>query len=321
VRSDKRQSCRFPVPDLRQEGELRFGDIRMPIRVLDQSATGFAAMALQPSDVAVGSKGLLRAGDDWFEISLVNCTPIEPPESEDDSSVDDQTQFFRLGLYRLADISDPDEKQPGWMQPLLHVCFSNVMPEKSSALGFGLLFVFIVVVLPVMAILIIQQSNSNKVVDAKGFRKNIAGQAIETKANPDWESIPTTTRSIAKSMITAENTPTYLGRLANYADDLINIIRSTPGASVFMVPEVITKLGITETQKHQLKQIIDTTNDVVNEWEILRNRAISPEEYQKLLQSARNNAMQVLTDDQRIKWQILSEENSPNKNPKTKNDN
>lgn len=321
VRSEKRKSWRFPVPNLRQDGELRFGDICLPVRVLDQSASGFAAMAWQACDVDIGSTGLLRAGEDWFEIRLINCMPMEPPESEEDSEPDDQMQCFRLGLYRLADIIDPDEKQAGWLWPVFRVQYGNVMPGNSTTLGFGVLFVLVVVVLPVIAILILQSFSGNKVGDSTGLTKSIAATERYGKTEPDWERLSSTTQSKATSIINPNINAASLGRLANYTEDLISIIRGNPGASVFMVPEVIHKLGITEEQKHQLQQIVDATTDVVDELETQLNGTISSEEYQKLLSTARNSALQLLTDDQRTKWQILSDEKTPNKNvPKIKND-
>jgi hypothetical protein len=309
------------MPILRQDGELRFGDICLPVRVLDQSANGFAAMAWEACNVEAGSTGLFRAGEDWFEIRLINCIPMDPQELEEDSETDDQMQCFRLGLYRLADISDPDVKQRGWMWPVFRVQYGNVMPGNSTTLGFGVIFVLFVVVLPLMAILILQSFKGDKVGDSAGLTKSIAATAKRGNTEPDWERLSSTAQSKATSIIDPNVDAAPLGRLANYAEDLLSIIRSNPGASVFMVPEVIQKLGITETQKDQLKQIVEATNDIVNELETQLNRSISTEEYQKLLSTARNSAMQLLTDDQRTKWQILSDEKTAKKNiPKIKKD-
>jgi small-conductance mechanosensitive channel len=83
----------------------------------------------------------------------------------------------------------------------------------------------------------------------------------------------------------------------------------------------VRSLGITEEQQQHLQQIVDATSQLITDVEDQLNGAISPEQYQKLLSFARNNALQSLTDQQRAKWQKISGEKPQNKSvPAAKDD-
>jgi hypothetical protein len=321
VSLEQRKSYRYSVPSLRQDGELRFGEFRLPVRLLDQSAGGFAAMSRQPPGVEIDSAGLLRAGDDWHEIRLINVTPMEPPESEETSTPEDQGQCFRLGLYRLGDAFDPDKKEASWSWSMLRDHLNNIMPPHSPAVGFGVLFVTAVVVLPVVAILLMQNWNGNSVGDEVGLAKSIAATAKLGKQEPDWEKLSSGAQSKATPILTSEEDAAPLKRLSNYTEELTHVISRNPGASVFLLPQVVRQLRITEEQKRQLQQIAATTSEVIITIEDQINGAISPEQYQKLHNMARNNALQFLTDEQRSKWIIISGESPQNKSvPPVKDD-
>ena len=318
---EKRRAYRFAIPSSRQQGELRFGDVRLPVLLSDQSASGFAALSWLPPGVDIGSSGLLRAGDDWYEIRLVYVAPMDHPESEETSMLDEQVQCFRLGLYRMGDTVDPDKKAESWLWPMLKDHLENVMPPHSATIGFGMLFVTAVVILPVMAILLMRNWSGNSVGDEVGLAKSIAATAKFDKKEPDWEKLAAGTQSEATTILNYEKNAEPLGGLANYTEELARIIPHNTGASVFLMPQVVRRLGITEEQKQQLQQIVDATSQLITDVEEQLNGAISPEQYQKLLKIARNNALQSLTDEQRSKWQNISGEKPQNKSvPAAKDD-
>jgi hypothetical protein len=318
---EKRQAYRFAVPISRQQGELRFGDIRLPVLLFDQSASGFAVLSLLPPGVDIGSSGLLRAGDDWYEISLVYVAPMDHSESGETALLDEQVQCFRLGLYRLGDTVDPDKKAEGWLWPMLKDHLENVMPPHSPTVGFGMLFVTAVVILPVIGILLMRNWSGKSVGDEAGLAKSIAATARFDKKEPDWEKLSSGTESEATTILNSEKNAEPLGGMANYMDELAHIIPKNTGASVFLMPQVVRSLGITEEQQQHLQQIVDATSQLITDVEDQLNGAISPEQYQKLLSFARNNALQSLTDQQRAKWQKISGEKPQNKSvPAAKDD-
>ena len=243
------------------------------------------------------------------------------PESDETATLDEQLQSFRLGLYRLGDTVDPDKKAESWLWPMLKDHLENVMPPHSPTVGFGMLFVTAVVVLPVIAILLMRNWNGKSVGDEVGLAKSIAATAKYDKKEPDWEKLASGTQSEATTILNSEKNAEPLGGLANYTEELARIIPQNTGASVFLMPQVVRRLGITEEQKQQLQQIVDATSQLITDMEGQLNGAISPEQYQKLLNIARNNALQSLTGEQRAKWQNISGENPQNKSvPAAKDD-
>ncbi len=234
-------------------------------------------------------------------------------KSEETSTLDEQVQCFRLGLYRLGDTVDPDKKAATWSWPMLKDHLENVMPPHSPTIGFGMLFVAAVFVLPVIAILLMRNWKSNMVGNEVGLVKSIAATAKLNKKEPDWEKLASGTQSEASTILDSEKDAEPLGGLANYTKELVRIIPQNMGASVFLMPQVVRRLGITEGQKKQLQGIVDATSQLITDLEGELNGAISPEQYQKLFNMARNNALQSLTDEQRSKWQNISGEKPQNK--------
>ncbi len=260
--------------------------------------------------------GFAVPGDDWYEIRLVYVTPIEHPGAEKASTPDGQSQCFRLGLYRLGDTLDPNKKKADWSWPALRDNFSVVMPAHSPVIGFGMLFVTVVVILPVIVILFMRNVKGNFVGDESGLSKSIAATAKFENNEPDWEKLSPANKAKATIISQSDDNAGPLGRLANLQEELMHLIPSNPGASVFLLPEVIRQLHITEEQQRHLQQIVDATAQLITDLEGQVNEAISPDQYQKLFSTARGNAMQLLTDEQRSKWQNISGEKPQNKSPR-----
>jgi hypothetical protein len=311
--SDRRRAYRFAIPSSRQQGELRFGDMRLPVLLYDQSASGFAALSLLPPGVDIGSSGLLRSGDDWYEIRLVYVTPADHLELEKTSTLDEQVQCFRLGLIRLGDTVDPDRKSEAWSWSMMRDNLAFVMPPHSFMVGYGMLFVIMVVILPVIAILLLRNVKGNFIGDESGLQKSIAATAKFDDIDSDWGKLSSGKEGKATLIPRSEDYTIPLGHLANLDEELRRIIPSNPGASVFLLPEVIRQLHITAEQQQQLQQIVGASSQLITDIEGQLNESISPEQYQNLLDIARDNALQSLTDRQRSKWQNISGEKPQNK--------
>ena len=318
--SEKRRDHRFNIPNSRQDGELRFGKIRLPIQLFDQSAGGFAAISWSPPGVEIGGTGLLRTGDDWYEIRLVYVTPIDHPDADEASTLDEQQQCFRVGLFRLGDTVDPDKKAEGWSWPTLRNHFEDVMPPHSSMLGFGMLFITAMVVLPIVAILFMRNVKGDFVGDESGLEQRIAATANFDESDADWEKLAPANQSGAKWIFRSEDNPVSLGRLSNFKEELLHIIPRNPGASVFLLPQVVRQLHITGEQQRQLQQIVDATSQLAADMEGQSNEALSPDQCQNLFNAARGKAMQSLTDEQRSKWQNMLGEKPQNKSPRPAKD-
>lgn len=311
---EKRTSLRLPVLGPQQDGELRIGDRRMPVQILDQSANGFAALASNISDLAVGSNGLLRVGEDWFDIRLANISPVELPESEESFLPEVQEQYYRLGLYRITDTLDPDKKQK-YCSPVWRINLYSVIPANITTISFGLLFAIFVIGMPICMIIVFRGWETKKGGDSVRLTKHIAATKESDNYSPNWEKVLATekSRSSTSSSNSEKSQPQQLTPDAGNLKALQTIINKKPGASVFAVPEILTKLELSPAQQKQIQAIIDATDQVLAELKKELKDHISPEQYEKVMKAARESAVQVLTGDQRRRWQILTGEKPTDK--------
>jgi hypothetical protein len=118
--NQRRQSYRFAVSDPAQ-GELVLADrSRWPVRLLDQSAGGFAVLI--DSSTPVGRGDVIQLQTDAFcsEVRVVYTIEIELADGTGNASA--SAPRFRLGLMRLGDLAiPPDEHEHGRRWTSWHV--------------------------------------------------------------------------------------------------------------------------------------------------------------------------------------------------------
>jgi len=87
-------------------------------------------------------------------------------------------------------------------------------------------------------------------------------------------------------------------------------IRRTPGAATLIVSEVWKELQLTEEQRKKIQSIVDMTRDALKSAEQRYAVSGSREEYSQLenqvYAAAREEALQLLTDRQRERWNSLA---------------
>jgi hypothetical protein len=91
MREDRRKSRRFPVLEQQQQATLRVGDVSIPARLVDQSATGFAVRVEEHPGVFPGEVVWLQTVAGWTEVRVVKARHDV-----------DGTQ---IGLERIADLA------------------------------------------------------------------------------------------------------------------------------------------------------------------------------------------------------------------------
>jgi hypothetical protein len=91
MREDRRKARRFPVLADQQQATLRVGDVAIPARLVDQSATGFAIRVEEHPGVFPGEVVWLQTVAGWTEVRVVKARHDV-----------DGTQ---IGLERIADLA------------------------------------------------------------------------------------------------------------------------------------------------------------------------------------------------------------------------
>jgi hypothetical protein len=97
MREDRRKARRFPVLEGHQQATLRVGDVSIPVRLVDQSATGFAIHVDEPPGVFPGEVVWLQTVAGWTEVRVVKARH--------------EVDGTQIGLERIADLaSGPQER-------------------------------------------------------------------------------------------------------------------------------------------------------------------------------------------------------------------
>jgi hypothetical protein len=91
MREDRRKARRFPVLEQQQQATLRVGDVLVPARLVDQSATGFAIRLEEHPGVFPGEVVWLQTVAGWTEVRVVKARH--------------EVDGTQIGLERIADLA------------------------------------------------------------------------------------------------------------------------------------------------------------------------------------------------------------------------
>lgn len=280
---DKRRSRRYPAWIANGRGELQIGERRLPVRLLDQSAGGYAVLANECPGIRRGDVIQLHVEVESFEMRVTYVG--------EESSGDPQAHgmSYRIGLERVKEFL-PQERvelpHHGWLAALLRRTRPRYL---SSNLGVGLILAAVVACAPLVVLVLFQHF----VHQASGESAAENRAPEQTLAQPDGVA--------AKAAAS--------GREPGWAD----FIR-LPGASGFLVPSVIRELALTEAQQQQMRRIAAKTEEAfrgsVAEWERMsrQGRARSQAD---LLKAARKEAIDALTPEQRLKYEARASGSTP----------
>jgi hypothetical protein len=102
---DQRKSYRCPVDEAHQAAELVVGRRHVPIRLFNESAGGFAALADNDPRVSIGDVVGLRTCAGTFEVRVAHVGRVEPAAGNNQRP----QATFQLGLERLRDLASLSE--------------------------------------------------------------------------------------------------------------------------------------------------------------------------------------------------------------------
>jgi hypothetical protein len=319
--AEQRQSFRCPVSGARQEGELKVGEMRMPARVLNESAGGFAVLVDGPPGVEAGALVQLRTNAAWFEAKVASIIRIEPPKTENEAEEGDATggPTFRLGLCRLGDIASPDEENSRSVRRSLLFHLAQFFPSGPSMAVTGVVFAILVVLAPMIVVLLLSHRDNPVVKEVSKWGDGmIFSQLQESDGKPRPQaaaarsSAPRNEAPPSPEPARARDQPATSASAAETdGDELLKRIRDLPGAMAFVLPDVIGRLELTQTQQDQIERIVQTTARALQDLDVFWPGASRQELSQKrseIFEQAHRGALDTLTEEQRTRWQELADE-------------
>ena len=343
--SERRQSFRWPVSGPRQEGELRFGEKRLKVRLLDESAGGFSALCEQPVGVEAGAKGLLCAGEDWFDVRVASIEPVASPPVNEDDGKPLSADFFRpstgqtsaspgestpeplpetspawcrLGLYRMNDAFNPDIKPAyhSWAGLTCHL--KRVSSGTIGVIFMGIVLAITVVIIPLSYVRVISTDTADAELKDGIHWLSHQQPGLSKTADEDRSPFKAFVEGVAKTWSDAPNAaghssnePKLSSQFADEIAELRKTIQRLPGAMPFALPEVVKQLQLTESQQKRIRELVETAANMIRNLVSFPDKDGSGEKNRgekAILESTRNKALELLDDNQKKKWYELTGE-------------
>lgn len=278
VGDEKRSAFRCPVQETVQWSVLRVRKKKLPVQLLDESAGGFALLADRHPGVEAGDVVRLCTESGWHEVRVVHVRKYEPAVAEGEPVGENGGPQFRVGLERVRDLA-PREAPGGLRAWLDRLGIGNSLPWFSSTAMAG-----IVLALSVTAAL---------AAGAVLFSR--MGDSSPTRHNP----------------LSRPGEPLSSGVASQSAGESSRLAATTgqlPGSSPFTLKEMTRELQLSRSQQAEIGRIISLSNEAVRQIPVRwpgQTREQQAEKRRILLDEAHRQALQLLSDEQRDRWEAL----------------
>lgn len=278
VGGEKRSAFRCPVSQPEQGALLRVGKTqKMRVQLLDESAGGFAVLADRHPGVRDGDVVRLYTESGWHEVRVVHVRKHRPAVAEGESVGERERPRYRVGFERVRDLAPREGARRlrawfGWLG------IGGSLPLLSSTV------VVVVLVLSVTAALAAGAAIFHQIVDSSPARQSSPSQLGE----PISSSAPSGN--------------------ADGPSQLEAAIARLPGASPFASKEVARELELSQSQQEEIGRIVDLSGEAVRQIPLRwpdQTREQHDEKRQILLDEARRRILQLLTKEQRDRWEAL----------------
>jgi hypothetical protein len=285
---DRRESYRYRTRPGREAATLSLGPYLYSAHLVDSSSGGFAVLVPEgPQTIRINDEGTLRTVDGVYAVRVVNIHLA----SKRRNALGGAVPMLRVGLRRVGDLVAADDPE---LRRATHGLRSNLRHAFPTQLAFVKTLIYtalvaggVALVLMVVIAMIDPRSLLRDMRDAAGDEPDAAAAAAAGNERGDSPASPGTgTGNIRRA----------IQRLA--------------GAEPFVVPEVIDALKLSPAQQARIRELHDTTASAIRDLDA-RASGVNRQEQAKcralLMEAARREVLEVLTEYQRRKWRKLSE--------------
>lgn len=320
---DQRKSYRCVVDETRRQCELKVGSCATPAKLLDESAGGFSVLVNHPHELTLNQTVEIRVVDDWFHARIVHIQEINPTtKGKTDPQDTEPGHRFRLGLRRLGNAELPDQSAISRLADALR--FRPGQRQSSGTMSmiiFGVLLAVVAVAVPLGIISTgwrIRLPKNPQPLKQNVQKNDSAAKSKSPSGTPPPHAAPSPVDAGANRSAFGNDhafgpnggrTQAYAS-LSTLGSERRDSMFHLPGAAPFVLPEVINRLTLTAAQQTQIKQLIETTSKAIRlDWQSqgMQRQELSRRR-EELLDQARRQVLDLLTDQQRTEWQKLSSE-------------
>ncbi len=323
---EQRTSFRCTVPESRQFCELRIGSTLLPAILMNESAGGFSVVVDRPPGLDVGQTAELHTDTGWFAVCAVHVAPVVPTEDDDAATDEEPDQRFRLGLSRLSETEAPPPPRVSFFAGNL---LRKLWPSgrgggggraidgrparvyvsgwrrlgARSVIILGALVAIIAVAAPFAPVEVTWDAGpSTGELPSWGDRLTGLIAPNEPQSDPAWPDL---------RWPRAKTSPTPSGQgnvVARTEQEARELMRRLPGPATLAMPEVVRDLQLTGAQQERIRHLIEAAYQAVHDLDA-RSQGKQRQEIAHartvVLEEARRQAMEVLTDEQRARWEQL----------------
>lgn len=295
--NNQRRSFRCRIRGPARQAELRIGERHVPVRLFDESAGGFAVISKEPPGVDCGAVIQLHLDSGAYEVRVAYVGPAEEVISSGEAPP------LRIGLQRLRDLAvfrKDGRPNESWIRTFL----CRMIPGRPAGYGLAVLLVLLAIGIPLALFVPIPRVEPSTTHVLANVGNRLWSWADGSNANrrsrpaapllklPDW-SWP----------------ELDLGRSAGPSDILgLSSLARLPDGSGLLAAEMIRELELTDAQQRQIRQIVDGIADAVKSLDtkfVSRNRQDLSRLEECLIQDGRQQAIEVLTPEQRRHFEVL----------------
>jgi hypothetical protein len=327
---DRRGSFRCPAVDAEHRAVLKIGDLRMGVRIVDESAGGFGIETDVLPNLNVGDVCQLLTEAGWYEVQLKYVSLVE-----DALNTVGGVDAYRLGFSRGKYIFDyPEETTHEPLRLRIQNYLFSMRPFGGSMTYSGLTFA-IIVVLGIIGLAMLVTRQQGQAVDLS--RSDLKNAQSKSKESSDaaWP-IESHIDHLAKPEHGSSELPTGRSDFHSAVAELPKIIslksnkkppavesktpgafdriKNVSGAAALIVPEVAKILQLTQDQLAEIQSIVEQTTKAIQNLDILWPDAERQEQSQRreeIMERSRQQAVDTLTDSQRLQWlQLLQNEDA-----------
>ena len=293
--SNRRGALRCPLPQSRQEAVLKVGEDHVMVRLVDESAEGFAVLAERTPGVEVDDVIQLWTTAGRFEVRVASIAQEGASRTYLPQVRSQVRSPSRLGLERLRDLGIQEDR-PSRMAWFDRLWQTGSAPWSSSSTTSATMLIMACVVVPVLLIIAIVQ-----------FDRPLMKWLADWSKGSDFSLRPGSRQQAPRSRRQAANPQSTIH---NSQSSLYSTIRRLPGPSALTVPEVVRELALTDTQRAEIRRILNATDEAIGQideyWGQDSRQALS-QKRTMLLAEARRRALGVLTPQQRARWNALQD--------------
>jgi len=281
-----RRSSKQPVPPAQPDYVLTIGSQRLPAVLADKQETGLFVLIQGSPLFWVEDSGVLETSEVEIAVRVSKIVRLETGEDEFASSL----PAFRIGLTQLGQtVVKPRPQPPPIPRKKARSKLLLLLPLNRIQVSVGGLIGFVLIVTPVVFVAAAWLHHLHQAQSADSQNSTVS--------IPDVPQ-PTTTGSQRPTVPTVPAVP-------EPTPDILRL----PGIEPFLTPVIAKKLELTPSQTGAFERLNGTVQEALEDlekyWES-GGRLELAQRRNVLLEAARQEALRLLTDQQRQRWKAMT---------------